>query len=213
MELKGETSSFSERRWGIRTLYSRIRKVIGREKHGAKVLDRIDGESRKVNGVLHKAVRKIMGRAEELMEEGLKPIIVYGELKNVRKPRVKWRKRWRRNNRKVHTMPSRKIKHMLTYKALWEGIPIIGISGSYTSQLCWRCRSLNTVSGKRLFRCRDCGLEYNRDLNGAVNIGSRLLGYMLNSGGSREPPLTSPAYSAPRGDILAASVCGGSSLR
>jgi len=40
-----------------------------------------------------------MGRAEELMEEGLKPIIVYGELKNVRKPRVKWRKRWRRNNR------------------------------------------------------------------------------------------------------------------
>jgi len=60
MELKGETSSFSERRWGIRTLYSRIRKVIGREKHGAKVLDRIDGESRKVNGVLHKAVRKIL---------------------------------------------------------------------------------------------------------------------------------------------------------
>jgi len=46
------------------------------------------------------------------------------------------------------------------------------------------------------------------------------LGYMLNSRGSCEPPLTSPVYNAPRGDILALSVwreeapaiAGGSSL-
>jgi len=57
---------------------------------------------------------------------------------------------------------------------------------------------------KRLFRCKDCGLEYNRDLNGAVNIGNRLLGYMLNSRGNN----------APKGDFLAISVCeGGSPLR
>lgn len=36
------------------------------------------------------------------MEEDLKPIIVYGDLENVGKPRVKWRKRYGRNNRKVH---------------------------------------------------------------------------------------------------------------
>ena len=111
-------------------------------------------------------------------------------------------------------MPSHKIKHMLNYKALWEGIPIIGVNESYTSQLCWRCGSLNTEIRKRLFRCKDCGLEYNRDLNGAVNIGNRLLGYMLNSRGSREPPLTSPVYNAPKGDLSAISVCeGGSPLR
>ena len=201
---------------GIRTLYSRIRKMIGRKKvkHGAKVLDRIDRESRKVNDILHKASRKIVDRARELREEGLKPIIVYGDLKNVRKPRVKWKTRCRRNNRKVHTMPSHKIKHMLTYKALWEGIPCLGINESYTSQLCWRCGSLNTEIRKRLFRCKDCGLEYNRDLNGAVNIGNRLLGYMLNSRGSCEPPLTSPVNNAPKGDFLAISVCeGGSPLQ
>ena len=187
--------------------------MIGRKKvkHGAKILDRIDRESRKVNDALHKASRRIVDRAKELMEEGLKPIIVYGDLKNVRKPRVKWKKRCRKNNRKLHTMPSHKIKHMLTYKALWEGIPIIRINESYTSQLCWRCGSINTEIRKRLFRCKDCGLEYNRDLNGAVNIGNRLLGYMLNSRGSCEPPLTSPAYNAPRGDLLAISVCEGGS--
>jgi len=198
---------------GIRTLYSRIRKVIGRKKvkHGAKVLDKIDRETRKVNDVLHKATRRIVDRVKELIEEGLKPIIVYGDLKNVRKPRVKWKKRCRKNYRKVHTMSSHKIKHMLTYKALWEGIPCLGINESYTSQLCWRCGSINTMIRKRLFRCKDCGLEYNRDLNGAVNIGNRLLGYMLNSRGSREPPLTSPVYSAPKGDLSAISVCEGGS--
>jgi len=50
---------------------------------------------------------------------------------------------------------------------------------------------------------QNCGLEYNRDLNGAVNIGNRLLGYMLNSSGSCEPPITSPVYSTSRGDVLA----------
>jgi len=80
---------------------------------------------------------------------------------------------------------------------------------SYTTQLCWRCRSLNTEIRKRLFRCKSCGLEYNRDLNGAVNIGNRLLGYMLNSRGSCEPPLTSPVNNAPKGDMSAISMCEG----
>jgi len=198
---------------GIRALYSRIRKVIGRKKvkHGAKVLDRIDRESRKVKDMLHKATRSIIERAEELKKKGFRPLIVYGDLKNVRKPHIKGKTRCRRNNRKVHTMPSYKIKHMLTYKALWEGMPCLGINESYTSQLCWRCGSLNTEIRKRLFRCKDCGLEYNRDLNGAVNIGNRLLGYMLNSRGSCEPPLTSPAINAPKGDLSAISVCEGGS--
>jgi len=201
---------------GIRTLYSRIRKAIGRKKvkHGAKALDRIDRESRKVNDILHKITRNIVERAKKLRNEGLSPIIVYGDLKNVVKPRVKWKTRCRKNNRKVHTMPSHKIKHMLNYKALWEGIPCIGVNESYTSQMCWRCGSLNTLIKKRLFKCKNCGLEYNRDLNGAVNIGNRLLGYMLRGRGSREPPLTSPEITAPKGNLLATSVCeGGSPLR
>lgn len=46
--------------------------MIGRKKvkHGAKVLDRMDRESRRVNDILHKASRKIVDRAKELMEEG-----------------------------------------------------------------------------------------------------------------------------------------------
>jgi len=85
-------------------------------KHGAKVLDRIDRESRRVNDVLHKASRKIVDRAKELREEGLK-----------------------------------------------------------ADNSVWRPE-------ERLFRCEDCGLECSRNLNGAVDVGNRLLGYMLNVG-------------------------------
>lgn len=188
----------------IRTLYARIRKVIGRKKvkHGARVLDRIDRESRKVTDVLHKATRAIVEQAKELRQQGYDVIIVYGDIKGVRKPRVKGKMRCRKNNRKLHQMPSYKIKHMLTYKALWEGIPCVGINEAYTTQQCHRCGSLNTIVKKRLFKCSECGLEYNRDLNASINIGNRLLDYMFNSRGSSEPPLTSPVNIVPKGNFL-----------
>lgn len=189
----------------IRTLYARIRKMIGRKKvkHGARVLDRIDRESKKVTDVLHKATREIIEQAKQLREEGYNVIIVYGNLKvGVRKPRIKGKTRCRKNNRKIHQMPSYKIKHMLTYKALWEGIPCVGINEAYTTKTCHRCGSMNTVIRKGLFKCKDCGQEYNRDLNASINIGNRLLGYMLNSRGAVNPPLTSPVNIVPKGNFL-----------
>ena len=97
---------------------------------------------------------------------------------------------------------SLKVKHMLTYKALWEGIPCVGIGEAYTTQQCHKCGSMNTVVNKRLFKCEECGLEYNRDLNASINIGNRLSGYMLDSMGSSEPPLTSPVSIIPKGNFL-----------
>ena len=78
---------------------------------------------------------------------------MYGDLKNVRKLRVKGKTRCRRATGKVHTMPSHKIKHTLTYKALWEGIPIIGINEPYAFQLRWICGSLNAEI-KKTFQMR-----------------------------------------------------------
>ncbi|MFX0161778.1 MAG: zinc ribbon domain-containing protein [Candidatus Hodarchaeota archaeon] len=56
---------------------------------------------------------------------------------------------------------------------------------------------------KRSFRCKDCGLEYNQDLNGAINIGNRLLNYMLKSRAAVNTPQTSPENTAPKkGDLI-----------
>ena len=126
---------------GIRTLYTRIRKMIGRKrkkvKHGKKVIKQIGNkESRKVRDVLHKAT-PIVEQAKELQQQGYDVVIVvivYGNLKNTRKPRIKGKTRCRKNNRKVHTMPSHLTKHMLTYNLQ---IPV----GRDT--MCWYRRSIH----------------------------------------------------------------------
>ncbi len=177
----------------IRTKYYWIRKSIGRKKvkHGRKVIKKIGNkESRKVNDILHKITKKIIDRAVELKEQGYDPIIVFGDIKKIRKPHKKGERRCRKLNRIIHTMPTMKIKHMLTYKALWKGISVFAVDEKYTTKTCHRCGSTNTTAKDRYFKCHNCGLEYNRDLNGAINIGNGLLGYMLRSGGGSDPAQT-----------------------
>jgi len=100
-------------------------------------------------------------------------------------------------------MPSYKIKQMLTYKALWEEVPVIPLNKAYPSKMCWRCGSLNTEIRKRCFRCKDCGSEYNQDLNEAINIENSLLGYMLKNRASVNTPKTSPENTTPKkGDLI-----------
>ncbi|MFX1597865.1 MAG: RNA-guided endonuclease TnpB family protein [Promethearchaeota archaeon] len=200
----------------VRMHYNNLKKRVGRKKikHGVGWIKKHveTKEMKKVNDILHKTTAIIVNRAKSLRKIGHQPIIVFGDLKRVRQPRIKGKTRCRRNNRKIHTMSSHKTKHKLVYKALWEEIPITPLNEAHTSQLCWRCKSLNTEIRKRSFRCKDCGLEYNRDLNGAINIGNRLLGYMLKSRAVQQyvaaiqrevnQPQTSPVFTAPKGDLL-----------
>ena len=183
---------------GIRTKYYWIRKSIGRKKvkHGIKVIKKIGNkESRKVSDILHKITKSIVDRAVELREQGYDPIIVFGDVKKIRKPHKKGERRSRKLNRIIHSIPTQKIKTMLTYKALWSGVSVFAINEAYTSKTCHRCGSRDTVIKGRCFKCKSCGLEYNRDLNGAINIGNRLFGYMLKSGGSSDPARTPPENS------------------
>lgn len=79
-----------------------------------KVIKRIgNAEQRKVRDILHKATHSVVQQAK-LREEGYDVLVVYGDL-NVRRPHIKGKTRCRKNNRKVHTMPSYQIKYMLTY--------------------------------------------------------------------------------------------------
>ncbi len=190
----------------VKAHYNNLKKRVGRKKikHAlCWIKKHIENkEKRKVNDILHKATTKIVDRAETLKRSGYEPVIVFRDLKKIRQPRVKGKTRCRKNNRKIHKMPSYKIKHMLTYKALWEEVPVIPLIEAYTSKMCWRCGNLNSEIRKRSFGCKDCGLEYNRDLNGAINIGNRLLSYILKSRASVNTSKTSPEYTTPKGDPL-----------
>jgi len=157
--------------------------------------------------VLHKITKKTVDRVVELREADYDPIIVFGDLKSIRKPHEKGKRRSRKLNRIIHGMPTHKIKTMLTCKALWNGISVFSVNEAYTSKTCHKFGLRETIIKGRYFKCKSCGLEYNRDLNGAINIG-RLFGYMLKSGGSSDPARTSPENSILNG----IPVCEGGSL-
>lgn len=157
---------------GIRRHYSWLRKRLG-ERKLLSVIKRIGSiEKRKVNAILHKISRDIVDEAKEHDAH-----IVIGELKGIRRSA-----KGRRMNRIVSNMPYYKLTQMIIYKAEWEGIQVVKVSERYTSKTCHRCGNRGKRPVQGLFVCPHCGLEYNADLNGAVNIAKRFSEQVLENG-------------------------------
>jgi putative transposase len=154
---------------GIRRHYAYLRKRL-QERGLEKVVKRIaDREQRKINDILHKVSRNIVDSAN-----ANNSIIVLGDLKGIRDSA---QKKGRRMRRIVNAMPFYKLRNMIEYKAQLLGIPVISGSEYMTSRTCHKCglEGKRTTQGR--FVCKVCG-EYNADLNGAINIGKRILSYM-----------------------------------
>lgn len=84
-------------------------------------------------------------------------------------------------------MPYRKLTQYIKYKAEWKGIQVKQISEKNTSKTCHNCGEKGNRKTQGLFVCENCGLEYNADLNGALNISKRFSDYMLENGVVSEP--------------------------
>ena len=60
-----------------------------------------------------------------------------------------------------------------------QGIEAVPINEYNTSKQCNKCESKNTErpynNNYSLFKCKDCGIESNADVNGARNIARRLV--------------------------------------
>ena len=132
-----------------------------------------NAEQRKVNDTLHKISRQIVSMAKEN-----NAAILLGDLSGIRE-----RTRGRRFNRIVANMPFYRLTQYITYKANWEGIPVVMTKEWYTSKLCHNCGSDNTSRPHQgLFMCHVCGYSCNTDYNGAVNLGNRLRNQMFHDG-------------------------------
>jgi putative transposase len=99
-------------------------------------------------------------------------VIVVGKLKGIRKPR---KFQSRRSKRKVASFPFFRLTQFIRYKAAWKGIAVVEISEAYTSVTCSRC-GCRGIRVRGLFRCPECGLDLNADVNGSKNILARALG-------------------------------------
>ncbi|MFB6182607.1 MAG: RNA-guided endonuclease InsQ/TnpB family protein [Candidatus Nanohaloarchaea archaeon] len=130
-----------------------------------------DGKDKdKVEDVCHKISRKIVDTAKE---KNL--LIVLGDLEEIQE-----QDNGKEMNRKLHNFPHWKLRNYIKYKAKWEGIEVVEVSEAYTSQRCSRCGEIGDKHRGR-FRCSDCGLEVDRDKNGAHNIAKRGIGKFIKA--------------------------------
>ena len=164
----------------IRGLYSHIRRNLQEKKLLKKVKEIGAKEKRKVNQQLHIIANQIIQYAKQFP----KPVIVMENLNGIRRNFKKSKKL----NRRLHSLPFRKIQTIIEYKANLEGIRVEYLTKKETrntSKTCHKCGYVTQVK-ERIFKCPRCGLTYNRDLNAAINIAHALMRRM--GWGSCEPP-------------------------
>jgi IS605 OrfB family transposase len=61
------------------------------------------------------------------------------------------------------------FKQKLIWKGNLKDCNVISVNEAYTSKICCNCGTINNVGSKEVYNCI-CGLEIDRDYNGAINI-------------------------------------------
>jgi putative transposase len=152
----------------IRDRYFKKRQSIQRKTRGevrARLLAKYSRRERwRVDVILHKASRVI---AEIAAKEKVKPVME--ELKDMRE-RMKY---GRRMNRRLHSMPFRKVQFSISYKSTERGYKPVYVDARNTSKVCPICGELNKPNG-HIYKCRRCGFQADRHFVAAWNIAARL---------------------------------------
>ena len=60
---------------------------------------------------------------------------------------------------------------IIEQKAISNGINVIRADGQFpSSQICSCCGYRQNIGEKKIYKCPECGIEINRDLNAAINL-------------------------------------------
>ncbi|MEM2830471.1 MAG: transposase, partial [Candidatus Jordarchaeales archaeon] len=153
----------------IRGRYFRKRRSIQGKTSGktrARLLAKYSGrEERRVNDVLHRAAKVVAG---VVAEENVKPVME--ELTHIRE-RIRY---GRVMNRRLHSMPFRRIQLYISYKSMELGFNPEIVDAKNTSRTCPMCGEISKPNG-HVFKCKWCGFQADRHFVAAWNIAMRLL--------------------------------------
>ena len=62
------------------------------------------------------------------------------------------------------------FKEKLLFKCNQYNKRFILVTEEYTSKTCTNCGDINDVKGNEIYKCFNCGIEIDRDINGSRNI-------------------------------------------
>ena len=142
-------------------LYNKITKAVRGSKNYIKLLKQRDN-------LLKQTINKLnLEEVRTIFVEDLKGLKADTFLKENKKTNRGFR------NKSQYALYT-KVHNILKLKCEEQGITIVKVSPSYTSQTCSRCKIIDKESRKgERFICNSCGLEIDADYNAAINILNR----------------------------------------
>ncbi|MBD3193577.1 MAG: IS200/IS605 family element transposase accessory protein TnpB [Candidatus Lokiarchaeota archaeon] len=121
---------------------------MGRKKRSHEIKKLKGKLSRKTDQFLHQLANEIVDYATQFE----KPVIALEELTHIR-TRFQKNQKERKLNRRMNSLPFRKLQTYIEYKALKRGIAVKYIDPTHTSKQCHRCSTITNVGFHRTFRC------------------------------------------------------------
>jgi putative transposase len=137
----------------------------------------------RINQLLHHISKTIVGKTKES-----KTAIVFEDIRRIRHLYQRGNYQGRVYRDRMNGWSFAEIKRMITYKAAWEGVPVIQLSVKETggtSQLCPRCgKKLAQVDRKTSqLWCDQCKKWMDRDVVAAMNLSIKGLARFASSQG------------------------------
>jgi len=148
---------------------------IDTAKKGGKRRKRLIKAKRRICNNLNNQIKDILHKQSShiistLQQRGVQKIVI-GDMRNIRKNKDEGAER----NQQLHQALYGKIRWNLEYKAACVGMDTILQEESYTSKTCPVCGNRYRPP-KRLYKCKHCGFEYDRDGVGTINIMAKYRG-------------------------------------
>ena len=165
------------RRYDLKQLYHihgvyeskrrRLQKMAKRKPKTAKrLLEKYSKRERnRAKDFMQKLTTKI---ARELQAKRLGAI-----LEDLRGIKTRTLNKGKNMNRKLSKWNARQFQFMLSYKLAWIGLPVKFVNPAYSSQTCPKCSGHMVASGGRIMKCKECGLELDRDVVAVLNLQMR----------------------------------------
>ena len=142
--------------------FKRTRKSLqaNGSKSAKRALSRLSGRERRfVSDVNHQISKQIVADAKTGGQR-----IVLENLTGIRQ---------NAKAKSIHDWSFAQLQFDIEYKAKQAGVEVVYIDPRYTSQTCSRCLHMGSRPNQSNFRCSNCGLQINADLNGAKSIALR----------------------------------------
>lgn len=154
-----------KRRKEIEEKKSRLQAKKGKNSNAYRALKRLSGkETNFSHNLNHKISKEIVQIAKD-NKLGIALENISGITSNLDKETKKAKKmlkKWR----------FRDLIEKIEYKAEEKGVPIEKIDPRNTTKTCSSCGVKGELNDRR-FKCKNCGLEMDRDLNASINIAKR----------------------------------------